>query len=165
MSGNAARASRTVRLERQIVVLLIQRLRERVERFGGFPAGFGNCSGPSSCPSSDGSGSASRTQHDQLARDDLSDVARLLIVVFPGPVFDPALYIDLVTLLQVLLAHVGQTRTGFVIPADNSMPVRLFLLFAPVPRPLPAGRDGEGTGAKSRKRRTGIELSAGITKP
>src|SRR5438034_592492 len=56
MSGNAARASRTVRLERQIVVLLIQRLRERVERFGGFPTGFGNCSGPSSCPSSDGIG-------------------------------------------------------------------------------------------------------------
>jgi hypothetical protein len=38
MSGNAARASRTMRLERQIVVLLIQRLRERVERFGGLSA-------------------------------------------------------------------------------------------------------------------------------
>src|SRR6266550_3689935 len=76
MSGNAARASITAWLERQIVVLLIQRLRERVERFWGFAAGF---RGPLHSPRSHRSGSASGPQHDQLTRDDLGDVARLLV--------------------------------------------------------------------------------------
>src|SRR5713101_3668478 len=105
MSGNAARASSTARSEREIVVLLIQRLRERVERFWGFAACF---RGPLHSPRSHRSGSASRPEHDQLTRDDLGAVARLLIPIFPRPVLDPPFDIDLVALLQVLLGDRGQ---------------------------------------------------------
>src|SRR5437867_1000441 len=140
MSGNAARASITAWLERQIVVLLIQRLRERVERLWGFAAGF---RGPLHSPRSHRSGSASGPQHDQLTRDDLGDVARLLLAIFPRPIFNPTFDIDLVALLEVLLGNVGQGRK-LVVPADNPVPLRLFLLLAPVAGPLPAGRHREG---------------------
>src|SRR2546425_4408132 len=138
MSGNAARASSTTRSEREIVVLLIQRLRERVERFWGFAASFRGPL-PSSRPGTNRGGSASGPQHDQLTRDDLGDVARLLLAIFPRPVLDPPFDIDLVALLEVLLAHVGQTGSGLVIPAYNSMPVRLFLLLPTGAGPLSAG--------------------------
>src|SRR6266581_1435696 len=143
ISGNAARASSTARSERQIVVLLIQRLRERVERFWGFAAGLRGPLRSSSRSRAYRGGSASRPQHDQLTRDDLGDVARLLVVVFPGPILDPSLDEDFVALFQVLLAHVGQAGSALVIPADNSMPVRLFLLLPAISRPLPAGSQGE----------------------
>src|SRR6266508_5472216 len=147
MSGNAARASSTARSERQIVVLLIQRLRERVERFWGFAACFRGPL-PSPRPRTHRGGSASRPQHDQLTRDDLSDVARLFLAIFPRPVLDPPLDIDLVTLLQVLLGDVGQAGT-LVVPADYPMPLRLFLLLPAVPRPLAAGRHRKGRHAGS----------------
>src|SRR5258705_68987 len=103
-------------------------------------------------------GSASRPQHDQLTRDDLGDVARLLVVVFPSPILDPSLDVDFVALFQVLLAHVGQAGSALIIPADNSMPVRLFLLLPAISRPLPAGSQGESghTGTVIRATHLGI---------
>src|SRR5437762_1357138 len=156
MSGNAARASSTARSERQIVVLLIQRLRERVERFWGLAASFRGAL-PSSRPRAYRGGSASRPQHDQLTRDDLGDVARLFLAIFPRPVFDPPLDIDPVALLQVLLGNVGQGRK-LVVPADNPVPLRLLLLLTPVARPLAAGRHREGrhTGSVVRTAHLGI---------
>src|SRR5690242_14537388 len=134
MSGNAARASSTARSERQIVVLLIQRLRERVERLWGFAASFrGPFRGTRS--RTNRGGSALGPQHDQLTRDDLGDVARLFFAIFPRPVLDAAFDIDLVALFQVFLGDVGQAGT-LVVPADNPMPLRLFLLLAPVAGPL-----------------------------
>src|SRR5713101_2039901 len=154
-SGNAARASSMARLERQIVVLLIQRLRERVERFWGLPSDFRSRL-PSSGPH--WGGSTSGPKHDQLARDDLGDVARLLLTVFPGAVFDPPLDVHFVTLLEVLLAHIGQTGPGLVIPADNPVPIGLFLLFPAVAGPLPAGghREGGDSGTVIRTTHLGI---------
>src|SRR5215472_2588728 len=147
MSGSAARATSSARLEWQIVVLLIQRLRERVERLWGFPAGFG---GPFRCSRTHWSGSASRTQHDQLARDNLGDVARLFFAIFPRAILDPALDVDLVALLEVLLRDIGQAAPGsLVIPADDPMPLRLFLLFPAGPRPLAARRHGQSRHAGS----------------
>src|SRR5712664_2876778 len=141
MSGNAARASSTARSEREIVVvLLIQRHRERVERLWGFAACF---RGPLHSPRSHRSGSASGPEHDQLTRDDLGDVARLLLPIFPRPVLNAPFDIDLVALFQVLLGDVGQAGT-LVVPADNPVPLRLFLLLAPVAGPLAAGRHREG---------------------
>src|SRR6266576_1039670 len=102
MSGNAARASSTARSKREIVVLLIQRLRERVERLWGFAASFRGPL-PSARPRTNRGGSASGPQHDQLTRDELGDVARLLLPTCPRPVLNPRFDIDLVALFQVLL--------------------------------------------------------------
>src|SRR5688572_14697761 len=109
-SGTAAKVSTATRLERQIVVLLIQRLRERVERFCCLASTHGTLGG---CLH--GNSSASRRQHDQLARDDLRDVARLLLAIFPSPVLDAPFDIHFVALLQVLLGDVGQSGT-LIIP-------------------------------------------------
>src|SRR5205814_3449928 len=46
--------------------------------------------------------------------------------------------IDLVALLQVLLGDVRQPGS-LVVPADDPVPLGLFLLLPPLPRPLPAG--------------------------
>src|SRR6185503_4475571 len=78
-------------------------------------------------------------QHDQFARNDLGDVARLLLAVFPGAVLDPPLDVDLIALLEVLLGDVRQAGS-FVVPADDPVPLRLLLLFTTLRVPLPAGR-------------------------
>src|SRR5574342_194081 len=85
-SDTAARVNRIARLERQIVVLLIQRLRERVERLRGLPLGgrLRAGLGPGKLPTLATAATALRGQHDQLTRDDLGDVARLFLAVFPG---------------------------------------------------------------------------------
>src|SRR5947209_10589852 len=124
MSGNAARASIAARLERQIVVLLIQRLRERVERFWGFAASL---RGPLHSPRSHRSGSASRPQHDQLTRDDLGDVARLLLAIFPRAVLNPPFDIDLVALFRDLPEHLRQTCNLNVNYEQQQLTVRIFM--------------------------------------
>src|SRR5207237_10824351 len=93
-SSPATRASRAARSERQIVVLLIKGLRERVERFrlalrlgrhlGG---GFGPreiARALPTCPASPPP--TPRRQQEPLARDDLGGVARLLLPILPSPV-------------------------------------------------------------------------------
>src|SRR5256885_16061203 len=160
MSGSAARASSTTRSEREIVVLLIQRLRERVERLWGFAASFRGPL-PSPRPRTNRGGSASGAQHDQLTRDDLGDVARLLLAIFPRPVLNPSLDIDLVTLFQVLLGDVGQAGT-LIVPADNAVPLRFFLLFAPVAGPLAAGRHRKGRHARAIVRATYLGIRTQI---
>src|SRR5258706_5090292 len=136
MSGNAARASSTARSDRQMVVLLIQRLRERVERLWGFAAGL---RGPLRSTRSRAyrGGAAFGPQHDQLTRDDLGDVARLLLTIFPRPVLDPSFDIDLVALFQELFAIVAKPGPLVVQPV-NPLHFGLFFLLPPFPVHLPA---------------------------
>src|SRR6266699_768534 len=122
-SGTAARTSSAARLERQIVVLLIQRLRERFERLRCLP--FGRCTRGDL-----GSFAATALgrQHDQFARNDLGDVARLLLAIFPGAVLDPPLDVDLIALLEVLLGDVREAGSlATVIPADDPVPLGFLL--------------------------------------
>src|SRR6266699_6788715 len=83
-SSPATRASRAARSERQIVVLLIQRLRERVERlrlalgrYLGRGLGPGELAGAFTASPSPG------RQQDHFSRDDLGDVAGLLLAILP----------------------------------------------------------------------------------
>src|SRR3989449_728849 len=150
-SSPATRASRAARSERQIVVLLIQGLRERFERFRLTAAAVGRHFGrglgarelarfatPAPAPAGPLGASPGR-QQDHFPRDDLGDVARLLLPIFPRPVFDAALDVDPIALLHVLLGQVRQLG-ALVVPADHAMPLRLLLLLAPLPRPLPTRR-------------------------
>src|SRR5439155_580341 len=143
-SSPATRASRAARSERQIVVLLIQGLRERVERFRLPPpsplgrylgGGLGprEITGPFAAPP--------RRQEDHLPRDDLGGVPRMLLPIFPRPVLDAPFDVDAVPLLHVLLRQIRQLG-AFVVPADHAMPFGLFLLLPTLPRPLPTGRQG-----------------------
>src|SRR5207249_6132757 len=137
-------ASRAARSERQIVVLLIQGLRERVERFRLAPAlrrHLGGGLGPRELA---GPFAASpRRQEDHFPRDDLGGVPGLLLPIFPGPILDAPLDVDPVPFLHVLLRQIRQLGAfAFVIPADHPMPLGLFLLLATLPRPLPTGRQG-----------------------
>src|SRR5207249_8441733 len=138
-SSPATRASRAARSERQIVVLLIQGLRERFERFRLTAAAVGRHFGrglgarelarfatPAPAPAGPLGASPGR-QQDHFPRDDLGDVARLLLTIFPRPVFDAALDVDPIALLHVLLGQVRQLG-ALVVPADHAMPLRLLLL-------------------------------------
>src|SRR6267378_6627694 len=139
-SSPATRASRAARSERQIVVLLIQGLRERVERFRlASPLGryLGGRLGPREIA---GPFAASpRRQEDHFPRDDLGGVPRLLLPILPGPVLDAPLDVDPVPLLHVLLGQIRQLG-AFVVPADHPMPFSFFLLLSTLPCPLPTGR-------------------------
>src|SRR5207245_4064381 len=100
-SSPATRASRTARLERQIVVLLIKRLRERVERFRlVFGSDLGR--GPRARKLASSFAAATRRQQDHFPSDNLGGVARLLLTVLPGAVLDPAFDIALVAVRPVL---------------------------------------------------------------
>src|SRR5213078_3941272 len=153
-SSPATRASRAARSERQIVVLLIQRLRERFERFrlapghgcsvrGHLRRGLGPrevagafAATPTPAPT------PARRQQQYFPRDDLGDVARLLLTIFPRAVLDAPFDVDAVALLHVLLGEVRQLG-ALVVPADDAMPFGLLLLLPTLPRPLPAGRQRE----------------------
>src|SRR2546425_403026 len=138
-SSPATRASRTARLERQIVVLLIERLRERVERFR-FAFGSDLGRGPGARKLGSTFAASTRRQQDHFPCDDLGDVTGLLLTVFPGAVLDPALDVELVALLHVLLGQIGQLGT-LVVPANDPVPLGLLLALPPRPGPLPAGRE------------------------
>src|SRR2546426_1098136 len=85
-SSPATRASRAARSERQIVVLLIQGLRERVERFRLAPALGRNLGGGLGPRELAGPFAASpRRQEDHFPRDDLGGVPGLLLPILPGP--------------------------------------------------------------------------------
>src|SRR5207249_10625087 len=81
-SGTATSAVSRAWLERQIVVLLIQRLRKRLERFR---LALGRHLGRRlhARRVRTLAAAALGCQHDQLAGDDLGDVPRLLVPVFP----------------------------------------------------------------------------------
>src|SRR5437870_7709023 len=144
-SSPATRASRAARSERQIVVLLIQGLRERVERFRLAPALGRHLRGGLGPRELAGPFAASpRRQEDHFPRDDLGGVPGLLLPIFPGPVLDAPLDVDPVPFLHVLLRQIRQLGAfAFVVPADHPMPLGLFLLLATLPRPLPTGRQGQ----------------------
>src|SRR2546426_8371690 len=145
-----SRASRAARSERQIVVLLIQRLRERFERFrlaGSHSAPVGGhlrrslrpryiAGAFATTPTSPG------RQQEHFPRDDLGDVARLLLAIFPRAVLDAPFDVDAVALLHVLLGEVRQLG-ALVVPADDAVPFGLLLLLPTLPRPLPARRQRE----------------------
>src|SRR6185503_13487082 len=139
----ATRASRAARSERQIVVLLIQGLRERVERFRLAPS-LGRYLGGRLGPREIAGPFAAfpRRQEDHFPRDDLGGVPGLLLPIFPGSVLDAPLDVDPVPLLHVLLGQIRQLG-AFVVPADHPMPFGLFLLLPTLPRPLPTGRQGQ----------------------
>src|SRR5438067_4946970 len=146
-SSPATRASRAARSERQIVVLLIKGLRERVERFRLAPrlgrhlgGGFGPREIARALPASPASPSPTpRRQQEHFARDDLGGVARLLLSILPGAVLDAPLDVDPVALLHVLLGQIRELEP-LVIPAHDPVPLGLFLLLPTLSRPLPAGR-------------------------
>src|SRR5437773_4103341 len=119
-SSPATRASRAARSERQIVVLLIQGLRERFERFRLTAAAVGRHFGrglgarelarfatPSPAPAGPLGASPGR-QQDHSPPDDLGAVARLPLTIFPRPVFDAALALDPSALVHVLLGPARQ---------------------------------------------------------
>src|SRR3989475_11295983 len=139
-SSPATRASRAARSERQIVVLLIQGLRERVERLrlaAAFRRYLGGRLGPREVAGP--FATSPRRQEDHFPRDDLGGVPGLLLPIFPGPVLDAPFDVDPVPLLHVLLGQIRQLG-AFVVPADHPMPFGLFLLLPTLPRPLPTGR-------------------------
>src|SRR6266480_419443 len=145
-SSPATRASRAARSERQIVVLLIKGLRERVERFRLAPClgrhlgrGFGPREIARALSASPTHTPTARRQEEHFPRDDLGGVARLLIKILPGPVLDAPLHVDPVAILHVLLGQIRELEP-LVIPAHDPVPLGLFLLLATLPRPLPAGR-------------------------
>src|SRR5437868_7870630 len=146
-SSPATRASRAARSERQIVVLLIQGLRERIERFRLAPrlgrhlgGGLGPREIARALPASPAAPSPSpRRQEKHFPRDDLGRVPRLLFPILPRAILDPPLDVDPVAFLPVLLGQVRELGT-LVVPADHPVPLGLFLLLATLPRPLPARR-------------------------
>src|SRR6266571_2983572 len=124
-SSPATRASRAARSERQIVVLLIKGLRERVERFRLAPR-LGRHLGRGFCPRviarapppSPPPTPTARRQEEHFPRDDLVGVARLLLPILPGPVLDAPLHVDPVALLHVLLGQIRELEP-LVIPAHD----------------------------------------------
>src|SRR5207245_77569 len=135
-SSPATRASRTARLERQIVVLLIKRLRERVERFRlAFGSDLGR--GPRARKLGSSFAAATRRQQDHFPCDGLAAPPVPPPTVSPGAVLDPAVDIELVALLHVLLGQIGQLG-AFVVPADDPVPLGLLL----EQQRRPAGRSG-----------------------
>src|SRR3989440_2432318 len=137
-SSPATRASRAARSERQIVVLLIQGLRERVERFRLAPGlgchlsgGLGSREIARALPTSATSASP-RRQEDHFSRDDLGGVPRLLLPILPRAILDPPLDVDPVAFFHVLFGQIRELG-AFVVPADDPVPLGLFLLLAPCP--------------------------------
>src|SRR5689334_3855133 len=147
-SSPATRASRAARSERQIVVLLIKCLRERIERLS-LALSFGRDLGSRLRPRElagafPGSPTTTLTtapsrQEEHFPRNDLSRVARLLLSILPRPVLDAPLDVDPVAFLHVLLGQIRELGT-LVVPANDPVPLGLLLLLPPLPRPLPAGR-------------------------
>src|SRR3954467_8147051 len=92
---------------------------------------------------------AARTaaEHDQLAHVDLRGVAGLAVLVLPLAVLDPALDVQLVSLLHVLLDDVRQLR-ALRVPHDAAMPLGLLL--------LRTGRVVPRTARRERERRDAI---------
>src|SRR5207245_6103931 len=128
----ATMASRAARSERQIVVLLIQRLRERVERLRlalgrDFGRGLGARELAGAFAASPGG------QQDHFPRGDLGDVTSLLLAIFPRAVLDPPFHVDAAALFHVLLVQTGQLG-ALVVPEDDAMRLSLLRFLPALPR-------------------------------
>src|SRR5688572_31390398 len=105
-----------VRLEREIVILIIERSRKVLEVIAGCAASrtLGTLRGSAAAhprASLSVAASAAATQHDQLTNVDLGGVPGLAVLVLPLPVLDAPFDVDLVALLDVLLDDVGELRS------------------------------------------------------
>ena len=101
-------------------------------------------------------------EHDQLADGDLGGVALGAVLVVPGAVVDLALDVELVALLAIALADVGELLAVLVVPGDQPVPGGLLLLLAAGILPLPARGEGEGRDATTTRRGSELGLSAEI---
>src|SRR5205814_10028261 len=81
-------------------------------------------------------------QQNHFPRDDLGDVARLLLTIFPRAVLDALSDVDSLALLHVLLVEL-RLPVALVVPTDDAIPFGLLLLLPTLPRPLPAARQRE----------------------
>src|SRR5436309_1224950 len=140
--SESASVSARTRLEREIVILGIQSLREICE---GFVLGRGLRGRPrrrlrrrERLATITLAG-----QENQLATVDLRRVPGLPFLVLPGPVLDAALDVDLVALLAVALGDVRKIR-ALVVPKYDTVPLGLLLLFARGALPLATGRQRQG---------------------
>src|SRR5688572_30015525 len=140
-ASKAPTAAIAVRLERKIVVLIIQRSRKVLEVIAGCAAcrtlGTLRGSAASHPRAAIGVAAAAATaQHDQLTDVDLGGVPSLAVLVLPLPILDASFDVDLVALLDVLLDDVGELRS-LRVPHDAAMPFGLLLAVTrrAIPRP------------------------------
>src|SRR6266545_4670764 len=135
--SESASASARERLEREIVILGIESLREICE---GFVLGSRLRGRPRRRLRRRVrlATIALAGQENQLATVDLRRVPGLPFLVLPGPVFDAAFDVDLVALLAIALGDVRKIR-ALVVPKYDTVPLRLLLLFARGALPLAAG--------------------------
>src|SRR5512147_739799 len=142
-----------MRLERKIVVLIIQRSREILEVVAGC-ARRALCA--LGCAAATHSGTAlgvvtvaaaaAAAQHDQLTNVDLGAVSGLTVLVRPLSILDSPLDVELVAFLDVLLDDVGELRT-LRVPDDAAVPLRLFLTVARLVVPGTTGGERKGCNA------------------
>src|SRR5688572_12636470 len=132
-----------IRLERKIVVLIIQRSGKVLEVITSCTRRALGALGSAAATHSGASlgvvtvaAAAAAAQHDQLTYVDLGRIPGLAILVLPLPIFDPSFDVELVALLDVLLHDVSKLR-AFRIPDDAAVPLRFLLPITRriVPRP------------------------------
>src|SRR5215207_5726609 len=138
------------RLERKIVILVIQRSRKVLEVVAGRASralrAFWGAAASDSGASLGVAAAAAAAQHEQLTHVDLGAVPGLAFLVRPLPVLDPSFDVDLVALLDVFLYDVGKLRS-LRIPDDAAVPFGFFLLLTrrAAPRPARGKRKGRDT--------------------
>src|SRR5579875_2169990 len=139
--------------EREIVVLVLQRLREVLELLRG-SATLGSAAARRRVRARTRRrlrlavviATAARAEHHELAYADLGGVARLVLLVLPLAVLDGSLDVETIALLHVLLDDVGEAHSlpaPVRVPRDAAMPLGLLLLVAARTGPGPRGGERE----------------------
>src|ERR1039458_3650623 len=132
-------------LERQVVVLLIQRPRELLELSAGLLGLVGRArthrGSLERVAATTAASTLAAAEEEDFAHVDLGDVARLLLLVLELPVLDAPFHIELVALVDVALDDVGEAGAlAARVPGDALVPFGLFLLLAGRRVPLARGR-------------------------
>src|ERR1051325_8724629 len=103
-------------------------------------------------------------QENQLATVDLRRVPGLPFLVLPGPVLDAALDVDLVALFAVALGDVRKIR-ALVVPKYDTVPLGLLLLFARGALPLATRRQRQRGDPPAVRRDAHFRVRAQVTDP
>src|ERR1019366_763039 len=133
-------------LERQVVVLLIQRPRELLEISAGLLGLVGRTrtrrGSLERVAATTAASTLAAAEEEDFAHVDLGDIARLLLLVLELPVLDAPLHIELVALVDVALDDVGEAGAlAARVPGDALVPFGLFLLLTGRGVPLARGRE------------------------
>src|SRR6185437_1254207 len=159
-------------LKRQIVVLILGRTGERVEVALGLGARL-RLPRPLRRTGTRGIGGFLLTlcirprpiaarQHHQIAHIDLRHVARLIVLVLILAIFDAALDVHAIALLQIAFDDVRQ-RGELAVPHHALVPLRLLLLLPIGPGPAPTGGHGKRRHAIATRCRSYLGILAEVS--